>query len=218
MEVLARLRSPLRRGLLPLDVVAAACWRCPRSARRRVSNVAPHISELPPSLKTLLQHASERGSQRGQQVTVHAWVRSVRKSKTVTFLNLDDGTLPGGETFQAVVPASGAGQIPSVGSSVRVKGTIVRRVPQKGQDKAMLELAVDQLATIADCDAMVGGFLYESEKSGFLTLLHRHTPSRRLPPLRRCERTLTFAFVARRTRRFCAWQISLSTAYLLGSA
>ncbi|KAK0559158.1 asparaginyl-tRNA synthetase [Tilletia horrida] len=105
------------------------------------------------------------GAQAHAQVQVHAWIRSVRSHRKVSFLTLTDGTLPGDEVLQAVVPTelllaaaggatdSGSGSAGgnglSAGSAVRLAGMLV---PSRGSGQAV-ELKVDSLEVLGRCDA-----------------------------------------------------------------
>lgn len=90
----------------------------------------------------------------GRTVSLGGWVRTVRNQKGLTFMDLNDGSTPGG--LQCVLSpeatagfeAVAAGATPT-GAAVSVTGTLV---PSKGGRQAV-ELAAAAVALVGPCDA-----------------------------------------------------------------
>lgn len=85
----------------------------------------------------------------GSQVEVDGWVRSLRQSKSVSFINLNDGSTVSG--IQAVLPASFSDQLSDVdtGAALSLTG-LLSASPGKGQQ---LELQVEKLQILGLCPA-----------------------------------------------------------------
>ncbi len=88
----------------------------------------------------------------GSEITVLGWVRTIRRSKDVTFVEVNDGSCMG--NIQGVVAEAGPDKFPTLdkvltGASVRMKGKLVES-PAKGQK---YELAVDGLELVGQSDA-----------------------------------------------------------------
>jgi asparaginyl-tRNA synthetase len=109
------------------------------------------------STKILARRATVREARQldsGSLVAVGGWVKSVRKHKSVSFVNVNDGsclgelqiTLPADETAGA--PSVRLGDI-TVGSSVFVEGEL-REVP--GGKQKRMELHPSSLEVLGKCD------------------------------------------------------------------
>ncbi|XJO78236.1 hypothetical protein BDV3_002713 [Batrachochytrium dendrobatidis] len=81
----------------------------------------------------------------GKTVTVHGWVRSQRLQKTVTFIDLDDGSLLSG--LQIVMDSSVAKTL-TTGTSVKISGKLV---PSPSKNQAVDLEAID-LTVLGECD------------------------------------------------------------------
>ncbi|KAH6601909.1 hypothetical protein BASA61_001659 [Batrachochytrium salamandrivorans] len=84
-------------------------------------------------------------SQIGKQVTVNGWVRSQRSQKTVSFIDLDDGSSLAG--LQVVIDASLAKTV-YTGSSLKVVGILVA-TPDKPQP---VDLEASSIVVLGACD------------------------------------------------------------------
>ncbi|PWN48650.1 asparaginyl-tRNA synthetase [Violaceomyces palustris] len=123
--------------------------------------------DLPPTLSQILSDESIMGSivedarSEGREVEINAWLRSVRKQKSMTFLEVTDGTLAGDRTLQAVIrnkPKAAQDveandrqhQLLTPGSAVRLSGLLKKgRGSKKGQE---VELSVEEFQVTAPCD------------------------------------------------------------------
>lgn len=88
------------------------------------------------------------------EVTVHGWVKSIRRQKKVTFIAVNDGsTLQG---LQAVFPHPTGDEVDaltsiSTGTSIRIAGELIRS-RGKGQEK---ELQAKEIELLGLCDPTV---------------------------------------------------------------
>ncbi|OAJ44176.1 asparagine-tRNA ligase [Batrachochytrium dendrobatidis JEL423] len=87
----------------------------------------------------------------GKTVTVHGWVRSQRLQKTVTFIDLDDGSLLSG--LQIVMDSSVAKTL-TTGTSVKISGKLV---PSPSKNQAVDLEAID-LTVLGECDPQAQEF------------------------------------------------------------
>jgi len=95
------------------------------------------------------------------EITVLGWVRSVRVSKSVAFVNVNDGSCMG--NLQAVVPDPEKHPVLDkilTGASVRVKGKLV---PSQGKGQKY-ELAAQELDMIGEADA---GYPLQKKRHSF---------------------------------------------------
>jgi asparaginyl-tRNA synthetase len=87
----------------------------------------------------------------GDAATVAGWIKSVRASKSVAFVHLNDGSTF--DSLQVVVPEAFPGRDRVLGqitgAALRVKGTLVAS-PGKGQ---ALDLAPEEIEVLGECDA-----------------------------------------------------------------
>ncbi|XP_066253797.1 asparaginyl-tRNA synthetase [Euwallacea similis] len=83
----------------------------------------------------------------GEHVFVQGWIKSVRKQKEVTFLEINDGSTP--NNIQVVIPKKIDSNI-TVGSSICTKG-ILKETP-KGQS----EVSADSIILLGECDLSKG--------------------------------------------------------------
>ncbi|MDE2491138.1 MAG: asparagine--tRNA ligase [Elusimicrobia bacterium] len=87
----------------------------------------------------------------GDAATVAGWIKSVRASKSVAFVHLNDGSTF--DSLQVVVPETFPGRDAVLrqitGAALRVKGTLVAS-PGKGQ---ALDLAPEEIEVLGECDA-----------------------------------------------------------------
>lgn len=81
-----------------------------------------------------------------QRVEAHAWVASMRRQKTRTFLELTDGTLGGGKTVQAMVVGEVPGLAPGV--AVRLEGRM--RAGRGTKATQQVEMHVDAYDVLAE--------------------------------------------------------------------
>ncbi|CBQ69037.1 related to Asparaginyl-tRNA synthetase [Sporisorium reilianum SRZ2] len=116
---------------------------------------------VPESLDQLLarvQRTFQSGSTDPVPVDVQGWLRSTRKQKSITFLELSDGSLSGPRSLQAVVrsskdsPSSEIDRLAglTVGTAVRLTGHLKPgRGTKRGQD---VELDVSSVQVLSACD------------------------------------------------------------------
>lgn len=134
------------------------CWGDAASAPRSARGAAPGRAV---STKALSRRSSIRDARlldSGSRVAVGGWVKSVRKHKSVSFVNVNDGsclgelqiTLPAEESEAAATQSLGAkiSDI-TVGSSVYAEGEL-REVP--GGKQKRLELHPSTLEVLGKCD------------------------------------------------------------------
>lgn len=133
------------------------------SSSRSFATSARVYSEkvIPESLSKLLtraQKAFEAGFTEPIPVSVTGWLRSTRKQKSVTFLELSDGSLPGTRSLQAIVrssqnsPSSDIDRLAglTVGTALRLSGDLKPgRGSKKGQE---IELVVHNIESLSHCD------------------------------------------------------------------
>src|SRR6516164_4431016 len=98
--------------------------------------------------RTEIRTALEKGKP-GDEVTIAGWVKSLRQSKTVAFLHLNDGS-----TFDSIQVLVGDGLANKdavlkliTGASLSVKGRLVAS-PAKGQT---VELEPTSIEILGDC-------------------------------------------------------------------
>ncbi len=86
----------------------------------------------------------------GKEVSVAGWVRTVRVSKNVGFIELNDGTAfsPVQVVLAEQMPDFEVGTKLSVGSAIAVTGTVV---PSPGKEQAF-EIAAKQITVVGRCD------------------------------------------------------------------
>ncbi|KAN0062541.1 asparaginyl-tRNA synthetase [Thecaphora frezii] len=127
--------------------------------------------ELPETLNQTLVRCYrelERIPKTTVPVVVHGWLRSTRKQKHITFLQLTDGSLKGGRALQAIYrhngsesKSEGSGQAASptgldtsgltIGTALRLEGRMkLGRGSLQGQD---IELDVERFEIVGQCDA-----------------------------------------------------------------
>ncbi|XP_066141481.1 asparaginyl-tRNA synthetase isoform X2 [Euwallacea fornicatus] len=83
----------------------------------------------------------------GEQVSVQGWIKSIRKQKEVTFLDINDGSTP--NNIQVVIPKKIGSNI-TVGSSISTKGIL--KETHKGQS----EVSADSIVLLGECDLSKG--------------------------------------------------------------
>lgn len=79
-------------------------------------------------------------------LTIHGWARKVRRSKRVTFVDVDQGT---SQILQAVLDAKNTPKTLSTGCAMRLRG---RMVESRGAQQEK-ELQVDECIVLGECDA-----------------------------------------------------------------
>ncbi|KAJ7504355.1 asparaginyl-tRNA synthetase [Mycena galericulata] len=118
-------------------------FRSLRALGRPVSTAATSRFRLPPTIRQILS-----SPQIDENVAVTAWVKSIRKQKRIAFGVLSDGSSAVG--LQAVFHEQLSERVKEItnGTSVRVRGNIVKS-PGSGQDK---ELHVEEVEILGACD------------------------------------------------------------------
>ncbi|EMD35268.1 hypothetical protein CERSUDRAFT_156946 [Gelatoporia subvermispora B] len=113
---------------------------------------------LPPTIRQLLRSApsgagqdspsaqAQEQEQKHEEVTVHGWIKSVRRQKHIAFAMVNDGSAPRG--LQAVFPSPELAKGLTNGCSVRLRGALVAS-PARGQTK---ELRVEAVDVLGACD------------------------------------------------------------------
>ncbi|KAK0550429.1 asparaginyl-tRNA synthetase [Tilletia horrida] len=165
MPMLGAVRTQLGGSSLPTARLRARCC----CAQQRQVATSSDASALPITLRALLD-TQEGAVDISKPQHVHAWVRSVRSHRKVSFLTLTDGTLSGDEVLQAVVPTemlstsapekTGGGKLGAKnsdgstsnvtpGAAVKLLGELV---PSKGAGQKM-ELKVSALDVLGSCEA-----------------------------------------------------------------
>lgn len=116
---------------------------------------------LPESLRQLLGRAQdtfESGIQDPIPVEVKGWLRSTRKQKSITFLEISDGSLAGSGSLQAVVRRAKDTHSPdsdhlaglTVGTALSITGVLKPgRGTKKGQE---IELEASSVEVLSNCD------------------------------------------------------------------
>ncbi|POM60692.1 Asparagine-tRNA ligase [Phytophthora palmivora] len=139
-----------RRGLDIVRSTWCSSWASPSCQLKR------EVSTKILSRRATIRDARQLDS--GSRVAVGGWVKSVRKHKSVSFVNVNDGsclgelqiTLPSEETGEAAAQTLGAKLSDiTVGSSVFVEGEL-REVP--GGKHKRLELHPSALEVLGKCD------------------------------------------------------------------
>ncbi|SPO31094.1 related to Asparaginyl-tRNA synthetase [Ustilago trichophora] len=131
------------------------------TSTRSSSTPAAASTAVPESLSQLLNRAQstfESGTSDRISVSVTGWLRSTRKQKSITFLELSDGSLPGPLSLQAVVrsskdsPSSEIDRLAglTVGTALRLTGHLQ---PGRGTKKGQaVELDVTSVEVVSHCD------------------------------------------------------------------
>lgn len=132
--------------------------------------------EMPESLSQLLARAQttfDSGATDPIPVSVTGWLRSTRKQKSLTFLELSDGSLPGSRSLQAIVrsckdsPSTDIDRLAglTVGTALRLTGTLhPGRGTKRGQE---VELSTTSIEALSPCDP--------SYPLAAVTMQHSHT-------------------------------------------
>ncbi|KDN43326.1 asparaginyl-tRNA synthetase [Tilletiaria anomala UBC 951] len=119
---------------------------------------------LPRTLRQAVDQVEQgRHSGEEQEITVKGWIKSVRKHAKITFIDLDDGTLLGGQTLQTVLKGSAKDVIDAtwtVGAAVQLVGTLISARPSQGSPgpsskPKLIELVVSEGRLLAPCDSAV---------------------------------------------------------------
>uniref|UniRef100_A0A5K3FR06 AA_TRNA_LIGASE_II domain-containing protein n=1 Tax=Mesocestoides corti TaxID=53468 RepID=A0A5K3FR06_MESCO len=110
-------------------------------------------------------------NQESPRTTTIAWVQSVRRHKTKTFLNVNDGSSP--NTLQAVCSTSSLPEGVTVGSAVSVDGRLVRRQQPSDSAADSVELHADSVRLLSAPGAggnsnLVGAMSHSRPKRGLL--------------------------------------------------
>ncbi|KAI3484894.1 hypothetical protein L1887_51948 [Cichorium endivia] len=96
-------------------------------------------------------HESLQSGEDKVAVQVEGWLRSTRKQKAITFLEVTDGSLAGARSLQAVVRSHPDTAGLTVGTAVRLVGDLKRgRGSRPGQE---VELDAHTVEVLAPCDA-----------------------------------------------------------------
>ncbi|TFK68359.1 asparaginyl-tRNA synthetase, partial [Pluteus cervinus] len=132
---------------------SSSAYRLPPTIRQLLSQESQG-NTLETSGRGQGQAASNQGSSKAptlednDRITVHGWIKSIRKQKNVSFAVITDGSSAKG--LQAVFPG-GKGELAkglTNGASVRLVGSLVES-PGKGQDK---EFLVEDVSVLGSCD------------------------------------------------------------------
>lgn len=109
------------------------------------------LPALPPTIKQVLSAYLKPHCEHEHAITVHGWIKSVRRQKNVSFAVVNDGTTLRG--LQAVFLQNDAEQIKrlTAGASVRLTGKLIESLG-KGQD---CELRVENVEVLGDCEPEV---------------------------------------------------------------
>lgn len=131
------------------------------TAARRAASASSSAVVVPESLEQLLsrvQNAFQSGDSQPVPVEVKGWLRSTRKQKSITFLELSDGSLSGSRSLQAVVrsskdsPSSEIDRLAglTVGTALRLAGHLKPgRGTKRGQE---VELDATSVEVLSNCD------------------------------------------------------------------
>ncbi|SPO30647.1 related to Asparaginyl-tRNA synthetase [Ustilago trichophora] len=131
------------------------------TSTRLSSAPASATTVVPESLSKLLARAQstfESGTSDRIPVSVTGWLRSTRKQKSITFLELSDGSLPGPISLQAVIrsskdsPSSEIDRLAglTVGTALRLTGHLK---PGRGTKKGQaIELDATSVEVLSRCD------------------------------------------------------------------
>ncbi|KAI7853107.1 asparaginyl-tRNA synthetase [Circinella umbellata] len=122
--------------------------------RRFYTTESPFSS---PTIRSLLLANNKHNNETDESVTVHGWVRSVRKQKQISFANINDGSCVKG--LQAILNPEQAEKL-NTGTCVELKGTLVNS-PGKEQGK---ELQVNSINVLGECD---GTFPMQKKRHSF---------------------------------------------------
>ncbi|GLE07527.1 hypothetical protein PINS_up017957 [Pythium insidiosum] len=136
-------------------MLRAAAGRSSIAALFRPQAISRTLSTTTALPRTTVRDAHQR--QDGTRVALGGWVKSVRKHKSVNFINFNDGSCLA--EMQITLPLDAEGPADSsaiadvaevtVGSSIFVEG-ILREVP--GAKQRRLELHPDMLQVLGECD------------------------------------------------------------------
>ncbi|GAK66465.1 uncharacterized protein PAN0_013d4687 [Moesziomyces antarcticus] len=117
--------------------------------RRLSTSARRKVEEVPESLARVMARAYE-SLQSGEDkvpVRVEGWLRSTRKQKAITFLEVTDGSLAGARSLQAVVRSHPDTAGLTVGTAVRLVGDLKRgRGSKPGQEVELDAHTVEMLA------------------------------------------------------------------------
>lgn len=122
-----------------------------RAARRRPG--APSVRfvhrAMAPTLSKIVHEAEAAAdASLDRPVEANAWVASMRRQKTRTFLELTDGTMGGGATLQAMLTGESSGIAPGV--ALRLTGHMR---PGRGKKQSQqVELHVNEYQVLADSE------------------------------------------------------------------
>lgn len=101
-----------------------------------------------------------------QKIMLQGWVHAVRKQKSITFINVSDGSCL--DTLQVVDENSN--KKPSCGSAVLVTGTLVNSTHEKQE----VELKCETLTIVGDCDGAKYPFSANQDRSIKHSRKHLH--------------------------------------------
>ncbi|KAG8858223.1 asparaginyl-tRNA synthetase [Tulasnella sp. 330] len=102
------------------------------------------ISTLPLTIRQVLQYTPDTPPA-VEAITVHGWIKSIRKQKKYAFAEIRDGTSH--KTLQAVIPADIAKALNN-GMSVSLRGKVVH-TPKALQP---IEISVSDMEVLGECD------------------------------------------------------------------
>lgn len=118
----------------------------------KFSSFSAHVAAKPKSIRALLESPKETKT---QKIIAHA--RTVRSHRNIVFLGLNDGSLPGHNTLQAVIQGDlfqkmeQSGNLRRLAPGVAVEASgLVKQSKGRGQD---FELQVSDLVITGDIDA-----------------------------------------------------------------
>jgi asparaginyl-tRNA synthetase len=114
--------------------------------RQAVKSIAEHLSS-----------SSSSSSTASELISIHAWIRTIRRQKTLSFVSLNDGSSHQG--IQAVIPSSILDQheekVKSAltsGASVVFRGKLQDKKAGKGVQQGAKELQVESFDVLGECD------------------------------------------------------------------
>ena len=123
-------------------------WAALRRAPRVCAVRAMHHT-LRPTLSKLVHDAEAAAdASLDRPVEADAWVASMRRQKTRTFLELTDGTLGGGATLQAMITGDAPGITP--GAALHLAGRM--RAGRGKKQSQQVEMHVDDVQVLADSE------------------------------------------------------------------
>ncbi|VAH45741.1 unnamed protein product [Triticum turgidum subsp. durum] len=150
-----RLRSP-RHSLFPTPLALSSGWRRYCAAAPPVAAAATPTGDAVGEFRRRIRVAEVKGGEDqgaawvGKELTVRGWVRTCRAQRTVTFVEVNDGSCLSNMQCVLTPETEGYDQIDSIntGASVLVEGVVASS--QGGKQK--VELKVSKIIVIGESD------------------------------------------------------------------